>query len=106
VSQLPSYVSWDNKNSNTTGNLEYDEQNNKVIWQIGRLPLSASNVKAEFNIKITPTSSDLNKILVLLPATLVSAIDSETQTAITKTMTAQTTKLKDDNIANTDGMVE
>ena len=106
VSQLPSYVSWDNKNSNTTGNLEYDEQSNKVIWQIGRLPLSASNVKAEFNIKITPTSSDLNKILVLLPATLVSATDSETQTAITKTMTAQTTKLKDDNIANTDGMVE
>jgi len=106
VSQLPSYVSWDDKNSNTAGNLEYDEQNNKVIWQIGRLPLSASNVKAEFNIKITPTSSDLNKILVLLPATLVSAIDSETQTAITKTMTAQTTKLKDDNIANTDGMVE
>lgn len=104
--QLPSYVKWGNKNLAYVGSLDYDEQNNQVIWTIGRLPVSISQISAEFNIEITPIETDRNKILVLLPGTIVGATDSETNTVIKKTLGAQTTKLKDDNIANTDGIVE
>lgn len=104
--QLPSYVKFSNKNSVSVGSFDYDEQNNIINWNIGRLPVSDYKVNAEFNIEITPTQSDRNKILVLLPSTTVSATDNETNATIKKTMEAQTTKLKDDDIANTDGIVE
>ena len=103
---LPDYVRFGNKSNVSVGSLDYDEQNNIVTWNMGRLPISAYKVNAEFNIEITPRENDKNKILVLLSGTSISATDSETNATIKKTMEAQTTRLKDDNIANTDGIVE
>ncbi|MFH1232678.1 MAG: hypothetical protein V1651_02310, partial [Patescibacteria group bacterium] len=104
--QLPDYVKFGNKSNVSVGSLDYDEQNNIVTWDIGRLPISTYKVNSEFNIEITPKENNRNKILVLLSGTNISAIDSETNATIKKTMEAQTTRLKDDNIANTDGIVE
>ncbi|MBU0897552.1 hypothetical protein KJ806_00280, partial [Patescibacteria group bacterium] len=104
--QLPDYVKFGNKSNVSVGSLDYDEQNNIVTWNIGRLPISTYKVNSEFNIEITPKENNRNKILVLLSGTNISAIDSETNATIKKTMEAQTTRLKDDNIANTDGIVE
>lgn len=106
VSQLPSYVKWDDKNRTSVGSIEYDNQENKVIWRIGRLPITVYQANAEFNISITPSETDRNKILVLLPGTTVSAVDNETQAVINKTGKAKTTKLEDDDIAKSDGIVE
>ncbi|MEK7203164.1 MAG: hypothetical protein AAB653_02500 [Patescibacteria group bacterium] len=104
--QLPAYIKWGNKNRVSVGSLDYNEQNNTVVWNVGRLPISTYKIDAEFNIEITPNENDRNKILILLPGTIVSATDNETIAIIKKTSLNQTTKLKDDNIANTDGIVE
>ncbi|MFH1233237.1 MAG: hypothetical protein V1649_01130 [Patescibacteria group bacterium] len=104
--KLPDYVKWGNKNRASVGSLDYNEQNNTVSWNIGRLPTSVNKIDAEFNIEITPTEDDRNKILILLPGTAINAIDSETNAVIKKTSDSQTTKLKDDSMADTDGIVE
>lgn len=103
---LPAYVGWDNKSRAAVGTIEHDSVNHKVVWDIGRLPITVYETDAEFNISITPAEADRNKIVVLLPGTKVAAMDNETQSAIEKPMPAKTTKLEDDDIAESDGIVE
>ena len=103
---LPHYVKWDNKNRASVGNLQYDNVSHKVTWQIGRLPITVYRSDAEFNINITPEQADKNKIMVLLPGTIIQAIDSETKAAINKVSKAKTTKLEDDEVVEGDGRVE
>jgi hypothetical protein len=105
---LPSYVSWNDKNRTSVGTISYDGSNHKVIWDIGRLPVTVYRADAEFNISITPQDSDKNKIMVLSPGSKASAIDAETQGVVESTTRAKTTKLEDDEIAgmSSDGRVE
>jgi len=103
---LPAYVNWDNKNRTTAGGINYDESARKVIWEIGRLPVSVYEATAEFNISITPADGDKGKILVLLSGTTAQAVDNETGSTIAKAGKAKTTKLEDDSIAEGDGRVE
>jgi hypothetical protein len=104
--KLPEYVSWDDKNRTTVGSIYFDEANRKVVWDIGRLPVSVFEADGEFNISITPVESDRNKVLVILPGTTIEAADSETGSAISRAGKAKTTKLEDDDIAEGDGRVE
>ena len=103
---LPANVSWGEKNFASVGSINYDNQNNQVVWQIGHLPVTAYQASAEFSLDLTPKESDRNKIMIILPGTNITASDSVTNMRINKTLRAQTTKLEDDNIANTDGIVE
>lgn len=103
--KLPDYVFWDNKNRSTVGSVSYDEGGRKVIWNIGRMPISVYKAEAEFNISITPSENDVDKILVLTPGASVSAFDIETGEIISKQGKAKTTRLEDDDIAETDGRV-
>ncbi|MFA5163412.1 MAG: hypothetical protein WC441_02670 [Patescibacteria group bacterium] len=97
---LPAYVNFEEKSSLDTGSLIYDPNNRRLTWEIGRLPLSARRASAAFNISIQPGNDDLDKILILSPGTTAEALDIETQGQITKLISAKTTKLEDDDIAN------
>jgi len=103
---LPANVTWDNKNRASVGSLDYDSQTNKVVWQVGRLPISVYKADAEFNISVSPSETDRNKIMILLPGTNISAVDNETNMQINKTLKAKNTKLEDDNMASGDGIIQ
>lgn len=105
---LPDYISWDNKNRASVGAINYDSETRKVTWQIGRLPITAYKLDAEFNISLVPSEAQKNQIVVLLPGSTATAVDAETEAAIGKSTKAKTTKLEDDEIANmsSDGRVE
>lgn len=103
---LPDYAEWDSKNIASVGTIYYDGSSRKVIWQIGNLPLSAYNIDAEFNIAITPSDSQKNQVIVLLAGSSAQAVDSATESPINITNKPKTTKLEDDEIANSDGRVE
>lgn len=103
---LPANVRWDNKNRASIGTIIYDPISNKVVWQIGRLPVSVFKADAEFNINVTPAEADRNKIMVILPGTSLVARDSETGSLISKTLKAKTTKLEDDSMASGDGVIQ
>jgi len=97
--QLPDYVYYNENSFTSVGNLTYDGNQRKVIWNIGRLPISVSEVNAHFSLAITPSEADRNKILVLSPGATIIAVDNETQEEITKKSGPKTTKLEDDDIA-------
>lgn len=104
---LPEYVRWNEKQRASAGNVYYDSENRKVVWDIGRLPITVYQVNAEFSISLTPSENQRNQVLVLISNSSVQAIDSETDSNITRTAKAQTTKLEDDEIAGqNDGRVE
>ncbi len=102
---LPQYVSWAGKEHTSVGNINYDAENHRVVWEIGRLPITVLEANAEFSISITPASADVGKILVLSPGATIKAIDKETGAEIKRTTQPKTTKLEDDDIANSDGIV-
>jgi len=103
---LPSYVTWDGKEQTDTGSLSYDSDKNEVTWLIGRLPLSASTVQAEFSIAIKPRATDRNKLLILVSGTSLAGTDNQTTFPVSQILKAQTTKLEKDDIAETTGIVQ
>jgi uncharacterized repeat protein (TIGR01451 family) len=105
---LPSGVVWNEKERTSVGTIQYDQATGKVVWYIGRLPITVYRADSEFSLIINPTEDDRNKIKVLLSNTTVTATDKETGAIITKKTSTQTTKLEDDSIAKelNNGVVE
>ncbi len=106
VTKLPDYISWDSKEQTDTGTLTYNEATNEVSWIIGRMPLSARAVEAEFSIALKPKTTDRNKLLILVSGTNLSGADNQTTYNVSQTLKAQTTKLEKDDIADTNGIVQ
>lgn len=103
--KLPNNVYWDNRSQASVGQIYYSSTANEVIWQVGRLPISVILANAEFSIKVVPQEQDKDKIMVLLSGSNISAVDSETKSALDEITKAKTTKLEDDTIAESDGIV-
>ena len=103
---LPKGVSWANKSDHNTGDLLFNSNTKKVIWKISRLPKTAQNTEATFNITIKPTDDDLGRVLVLLPEITLSAKDTETGAAINKSIKAVTTAFTDPILGQLSGIVE
>jgi hypothetical protein len=95
---LPEYVSWNGKEQASTGLIDYDEENNRVYWQINKSSANSVNPRAEFSISIIPRLEDVNTILVLLPGTKIKAIDNKINTEIIKENKVKTSKLEDDEV--------
>lgn len=102
---LPDYVSFEDKNVTDLGAISYNKDNRKITWDIGKLKISATKAAAEFNISVTPTSTDINKIMVLLHDTEVTAGDNATNNKISKKLKAKTSRLIDDPAIVDDGRV-
>lgn len=98
VYNLPTHVSFVGKENYNVGNLYYDDSSRQVIWDIGFLPSSQYFVDAAFSLSIQPAEEDRNKILVLSPGSIVSAIDTETGSIINKKTKPKTSRLEDDEI--------
>ncbi|MFA5047711.1 MAG: hypothetical protein WC516_01575 [Patescibacteria group bacterium] len=103
---LPKGVAWANKSKHNTGDLLYNPTTRKIIWKISRLPKTAQETEADFNITIKPTDDDLGRVLVLLPEITLSAKDTETGAAINKSVKAVTTAFTDPILGQLSGIVE
>lgn len=108
IFRMPAGVVWDGRYNTNVGSLYYDDISRQVIWEIGRLPVSVYRADAEFSISITPTEADRNKLLILSPGSIISAMDRETMDVINEKINSKTTKLEDDDIAglNNSGIVQ
>jgi uncharacterized repeat protein (TIGR01451 family) len=104
--KLPDYAGFEGKNQATVGNVEFNNDTREIVWHIGRLPVTTFEPSAEFNISITPIEADRNKIMVILPGSKATAIDTVSNTTLEYISKAKTTKLEDDEIGANDGMVQ
>ncbi len=73
--ELPQYVSWSSRLQSNIGDLSYNEQENKIVWEIDSLALSIHRADAEFNLSFTPKEEDKDKILIISPGANVFAKD-------------------------------
>lgn len=105
---LPANVFWVGKERTSVGSVYYDSENHKIIWDIGRMPVSVYRADAEFSVGVNPGEEDRNKIMVLLSGSQVSAKDIETEEDLVIKTQPKTTKLEDDEIAqmSNDGIVD
>jgi hypothetical protein len=106
IAKLPDYVSYDNNQILSAGELSYNPDDNSITWNIGPLPVTVEALDAQFNIKLIPRPEDKGKILVILTGTAITAIDEITGENINKETNTKTTKLEDDDIANIDGVIQ
>lgn len=105
---LPEHIEWEGASKTSAGEIDYDEDSHSIVWDIGKLPITVYRVDAQFTISLTPKEEDKNKILVLLPASTVTAEDQQTEAILERETGTTTTKLEDDEIANisSDGRIE
>ncbi|MCX6799526.1 MAG: hypothetical protein NT091_00045, partial [Candidatus Falkowbacteria bacterium] len=105
-SDLPTYVTFAKSSTPNIGSLNFDAATNQVVWSIGDQNVSEIDGLAEFDVSVTPGEADKGKVMVLLKGTKIEAQDLETESKINNTIKAKTTKLSDDDIANSDGIVK
>ncbi len=99
-------VSWADKANHISGDLIYDQSNNKVIWQIANLSKSAGQTEASFNVSLTPTLEDAGKVLLLVSELTLIGKDKNTGADISQKLKAITTELDDPILGETSGIVE
>ncbi|PLX28079.1 hypothetical protein C0583_02505 [Candidatus Parcubacteria bacterium] len=104
--KLPDYIKYEDKSNATIGSLIYSEEGHELVWNIGRLPVSVYEASAYFSVSVTPSEDDENKIMVVLPGSNVQAVDAVTETELKISSKAKTTKLEDDEIGGSHGLVE
>ncbi len=97
--ELPPHVDFNQSLESDIGQLNYNETNNQVIWEIDNLALSSSRADAEFNLSFTPSQEDRDKILIISPGVNVSAHDVVTDGEINFKTSPKTSRLEDDEIA-------
>ena len=106
VADLPDYVTWAGKDNVPAGQIRYDQDQHQVVWRLDRLPANDEAMIGQFNIGITPRANQQNKIIILLPGSTATAIDNATQGNLEVTGPAKTSRLEDDQIVQTDGLVK
>jgi hypothetical protein len=103
--KLPDYVSYNDQNNTSTGNV-FKNDRNEIIWQISRIPTSVNLATAEVGISITPTEQDVHKILTLVSGITLTAKDAQTQGQIAQSLIGLTTNLDTDPLAEGKGLVQ
>lgn len=105
VAPIPSDAAWGGLVSSSTGTVTHDTVANRVRWAVGDVPAGSSPAIAVFDIKVNPTTADLNTFLDLLGTVTITATDSTTDSTVTSTTPAITTELPSDPFAENQGIV-
>ena len=104
--QLANNVKWSGKSAIDVGEIKYDESNRKIVWQISKLPKEVGQANANFEVQVTPSLNDENKVMILLKNVNWQAIDNETGAVMSGSGNILTTELQGDKAAQGKGVVE
>jgi len=103
---LPDNVYWTGKSVVSAGQLNFNVNTREIIWTINRIPLTVRKLEANFEVSVTPSESDANTVLTLIPETALEATDKTTDDKISLVSGAITSNLDGDPIAEGKGLVE
>ncbi|MFA6027778.1 MAG: hypothetical protein WC752_02530 [Patescibacteria group bacterium] len=99
---LPAYI---DGVETSDSSIKYDKDTDQVKWTINKLSAEETK-KVAFTIFVTPTSDQLNKVLVLTQETVLNATDSNTKENISQNQERLTSDLPNDPVASGQGVVE
>lgn len=103
--RLPEGIELANEQKLSTGEFKYDDVSREISWTINRLPEAMKEANADINLKFTPQTKDLGKLLQLLGNTTLTAKDTKTNALIVKTTNGLTSALEEDRYATGTGLV-
>ncbi|EKD78897.1 MAG: hypothetical protein ACD_41C00232G0007, partial [uncultured bacterium] len=84
--------------------VSFDSETNTVTWSLRKV--EAGTVKtASFSVSVTPTSADVNKLLVLANESVATATDANSSEVVQTQDKKVTSNLVDDPGADDDGIV-
>ncbi len=104
---LPEGIDWADKFLVKAGSISYDSATREVTWTINRIPPNKGmdDLNLWFDVAVTPTASQVRKLLILTGQTEMAATDKETSSPITKTAQSVTSNLEDDPNGSGKGLV-
>ncbi|KKU78631.1 MAG: hypothetical protein UY04_C0031G0010 [Parcubacteria group bacterium GW2011_GWA2_47_7] len=107
---LPSYVKWYGSVYPSKELISYNKNTNEVIWSVGDIPAGTGIVtpprEVAFQVVLLPSLSQVNKNPALLTDIRLNALDSFTNTEVTKTAPSiQTDISTDPKASREDGLV-
>ncbi|HBU28166.1 TPA: hypothetical protein DEB00_03555 [Candidatus Uhrbacteria bacterium] len=105
VASVPSDAVWGGLISATQGTVTYDSVANRVRWAIGNLAAGATPPVALFDMRVQPTSADVNTFLDLLGTGSLTAVDITTGSTVSATAPALTSEIPNDPFAENKGIV-
>lgn len=104
---LGKIAKWTDVKNVSVGDLKYE--GGKVIWDVGRIPANTGqfteNLKADFELAITPRVKDVGKTVELVKSASFTGSDEFTSGKLTKDLGALDTELESDFIAKGKGKV-
>lgn len=103
---LPPEVTWNNKFDIGAGDIAYNPTSRTVTWTVNRIPVSVGTLKASFEVAFTPTKDDEGKVVTILPRSILTATDSQTDGKMTQSTNEVTTDLQNDTKASGKGVVQ
>jgi len=105
TASLPDGVVFANSSSDA-GNIALDSSLKKIVWSLNMLPNSANVITAQFDLSVTPTDSNIGKVMSLLEGVEFSAKDKSTGATISVKAGDRTTALPDDPYVTNGGKVQ
>lgn len=97
---LPIYVKWLGQISPSDEKVSYNASTNQITWQVGQLAPGTGFVNSpktlSFQVALTPSVSQVGQTPVLVNAPIVTAVDNFTNTPLSQTVGAISTKLPTD----------
>jgi hypothetical protein len=103
--ELPLNVVWTGNKSVLEGNLQYNENNKRIVWNLDKINKNNDEYKIGFEISIIPTIGDIGNILQLLKNVEYSTKDNFCEVEISKNLENLDTNLKYDIYSSGKGKV-
>jgi hypothetical protein len=104
---LGEIANWTGVKNAEVGDLKFE--GGKVVWDIGKIPANTGqftkNLEADFELSITPRSSDVGQAVVLMENISFSGSDSFTNSSISFDLGSLDTSLEKDFMAQGKGVV-
>ncbi len=94
--RLPNNVEWNGKSEVGAGDLRYDSAQREMIWTLNWMPKTVDEIGIWFDVTITPTEEQKDRIPTLVDATVFEATDITAESPILISGAPITTSLKDD----------
>ncbi|MFA6161331.1 MAG: hypothetical protein WC766_04090 [Patescibacteria group bacterium] len=104
-SVLPRNVDFVSLSTSTAGELTYDNNTRTVSWSLNRLPEEVQNAQVQFEVALTPISSDSGKFVDLAGDASFQVFDEVLKENISQTLKALNTDLQNDEGAVGKGVV-
>jgi len=104
--KLPANVQWTGLSSVDAGAIRFDAADEKIVWTLNWMPVTIKTLTVSFDVSITPTEDQKEKMPTIVDGSIFEAIDKHNGWPIILSSPPLTTALENDDGAVGKGRVQ